>query len=266
MPWLPPVYEFAVEMLDPPSLVVERRAAPLPVLASSAGTTQRVQSAAALVVFPAPTAQARPAVLVIGQRGRDAPLAEDAAAAGHDAARLGEPQALVEALPQSLTDHRDGTLRPLLALGPAPLQPPAPSAAPGTGMPASSGRRLAELSIPAGGDLVWDDGAATQIDSIERKLSLQIQQHRSTSVIAGTRFALAQAIWDSSVAASSQSRALALARQSKAALATVPARLIDPSVAELQQNVDDWLNQREGPVEKPHGGRLVLNPHLDPPT
>ena len=84
-------------------------------------------------------------------------------------------------------------------------------------------------------------------------------------MIAGTRFALAVAIWDSSDAESSQTRALALARQSKAALATVPARDLNPSVTELQQTVDDWLSQREGPVDKPHGGRLVLNPRLDRP-
>jgi hypothetical protein len=45
----------------------------------------------------------------------------------------------------------------------------------------------------------------------------------------------------------------------------VPESQLNPSVAELRQTVDDWLSEREGPVNKPpHGGRLVLNPYLEP--
>jgi hypothetical protein len=264
-PWLPPVTEFAVETFDPPSPVVERRTASQPALASAAEPLRRAQAAAVPAVLPTGAARKGPAVLVIGQHGPEAAEGQQPGAPGRDGPRLGELRKLLESLVQALTEYRDGEGRPLLALGPASSQASAmPAANAATG--ASAGQtELAQLSISAGGDRVWDDGSGAEIDAIERRLSLQIQQHRSTSVIAETRFTLAQAIWDSSDGEASQSRALALARQSKAALATVAAYDLDPSVEELRQTVDDWISEREDPVNKPHGGRLVLNPHLAPP-
>ena len=84
----------------------------------------------------------------------------------------------------------------------------------------------------------------------------RIRQNRSPPEIAQTRFTLAQAIWNSSDAEETQTRALTLARQSKAALDAVANRDTDTSVLELREAVNDWISVREGPIGKP-GGNLV---------
>jgi len=186
-----------------------------------------------------PPAATRPAVLVIGQRS--------AAVRGSDPLATGKPAAaplkLLAALLESLTRPRDGEVSPLLALGPTSMQGLLTNNGP-AGVPAQTPGQLEldPLSIPGAGTSQWDDTAAAGIDTLERKLALQIEQHRSSSVIAGTRFALARAIWDNSDAPSAQSRALTLANESKAALAAIPVYNLSPGVKELRESVDDWLN------------------------
>jgi hypothetical protein len=96
------------------------------------------------------------------------------------------------------------------------------------------------------------DPTGGNIAAIERRLDQQIRQNRSAPEIAQTRFALAQALWNSSDTVELQARALSLARQSKADLDSVANE--EPSVVELRQAVNDWLTVREGPVFKPRGG------------
>ena len=57
------------------------------------------------------------------------------------------------------------------------------------------------------------------------------------------------------MAEETQTRALTLARQSKAALDAVANRDTDTSVLELRAAVSDWITVREGPIGKP--GHLV---------
>jgi hypothetical protein len=99
------------------------------------------------------------------------------------------------------------------------------------------------------------DPSAATIAAIERRLDQQMRLNKSAPEIAQTQFALAQVLWNSSDAAELQSRALSLARQSKAALDAVSAE--DSSVVELRQAVNDWLTVREGPTGKPRGGGLT---------
>jgi hypothetical protein len=101
----------------------------------------------------------------------------------------------------------------------------------------------------SGPDYVDPSGQA--IAAIERRLTQQVRNNRSPPEIAETRFALAQAIWNSSDAEEAQFRALSLARESKAALDAVADQ--DANVLELRDAVDDWISKREGPIIKPHG-------------
>jgi serine/threonine protein kinase len=276
-PWMPPVTEFATESFDSPTPLVDRLATPGPSPAWTAEVSRLALAAAVPVVHPrAAPAVTRPGLLVIGQRFAETTGTAPAGSPVQGAARLGELKKLLEALVEAVTEHHEGDGRPLLALGAPAAQPPV---APGAGATASTGQtELAQLSGTGGASSEWDDLSTGEVDLLERRLSLQIEQHRSTSVIAETRFSLAQAIWDSSDSdasptdcASAQAttttprcRALVLARQSKAALATVAAYDPDPSVQALAQTVDDWLNEREDPVTKPRGGRLSLNPNRLP--
>jgi hypothetical protein len=54
-------------------------------------------------------------------------------------------------------------------------------------------------------------------------------------------------------------RALSLARQSRAALDAVAAEDPDVSVLELRQAVNDWISTRERPVGKPRGNLVGIN-------
>jgi IS5 family transposase len=98
------------------------------------------------------------------------------------------------------------------------------------------------------------DPSGQAIAAIERRLDQQIRKNRSPPEIAETRFALAQAIWNSSDAAEAQNRALSLARESKAALDAVADQ--DSTVLELRDAVNDWISMREGPISKPRGHLL----------
>jgi len=198
----------------------------------------------------------RPQALVIGQRpaSADGPAA-DARAPAIDLERLAELQKLVEALYRALSEPREGSSSgPLLAL------PGAPATAGPVASTGSSGSSAAPLVASVGSDSSsgadWVDPSAANIAAIERRLQQQIRENRSPPEIAQTQFALAQAIWDSSDAADAQSRALAIARQSKAALDSVTNS--DSSVVELRQAVDDWISSRERPISKPRGGGLQL--------
>ena len=270
-PWMPPVYEFAVESLDSPTPVVDRSATPAPSLGRTSELVRPALATSAPVAHPwaAPTVN-RPGLLVIGQHAASTTGGASAGSVAHDAARLGELKKLLEALFRAVTEYHEGDGHPLLALG-------APAA---TTMPPSVGAaeqtELSQLSVSGSGNSEWNDVASGGVDMLERRLSLQLEQHRSPSVIAETRFSLAQAIWDSSdsdatpancaaaqaTVTTPRCRALSLARQSKAALATVASYDQDPSVQALAQSVDDWLSERDNPVMKPRGGRLSLNPRI----
>ena len=181
-----------------------------------------------------------------------------ARSAGIDLGRLAELQNLVAALYQALSEPRGADSRsPLLALSPLPVAPGA--AAPATTSPSGAAAppvAWASAGVGYAASPDWVDPSAATIAAIERRLEQQVRLNRSPPEIAQTQFALAQALWNSSDAEDQQARALALARQSKAALDAVPAE--DSTVLELRQQVNDWLTLREGPAYKPtRGGGLL---------
>jgi len=205
------------------------------------------------VAPPTSAAVVRPETLVIGRR---APAAEvspsPVRAPGVDLDRLAELRSLVQALYRALTEPREGGAQgPLLALSPVPAVS-SPSGTPSAPAPV----QLASSGLGGGSGPDWVDPTGQNIAAIERRLDQQIRQNRSPPEIAQTRFALAQAIWDSSDAAGAQNRALTLARESKAALDAVTND--DSTVVELRQAVNDWITMREGPVGKPGGPHLTF--------
>jgi hypothetical protein len=193
-------------------------------------------------------------VLTVGQRpAATAATASPTPGATLDLARLAELNGLVQSLYRALTEREAGATGPLLALGPA-AAPGGPvssaTAALGTGQV-----QMASAASAGGSGPDYVDPTGQTIAAIERRLDQQIRQNRSTPEIAQTRFTLAQAIWNSSDAEETQTRALTLARQSKAALDAVANRDTDTSVLELRAAVSDWITVREGPIGKP--GHLV---------
>jgi hypothetical protein len=262
--WLPPAYEFQVDAMDPAdpvalmgtgapqlgSIVAGVRESPAPARSVAA------VSASAPVVGAA-TAPRGPDVLTIGrQLAEPAPAPSAVRGPTLDLDRLAELRGLVAALYQALTEQREGFPGPLLALGPTSATA---GMAPAGGA-ASSGAplQLASLESGGGGGAAPDfsDPSGQTIAAIERRLDQQIRQNRSAPEIAETRFTLAQAIWNSSDAQDAQSRALGLARQSKAALDAVAVQ--DRTVVGLRDAVSDWISEREGPVGKPlPGGHLI---------
>ncbi|HET9155149.1 MAG TPA: hypothetical protein VFN91_00700, partial [Myxococcaceae bacterium] len=110
---------------------------------------------------------------------------------------------------------------------------------------------LASAGSPSGSGPDFVDPNQQTIAAIERRLDQQIRQNRSPPEIAQTRFALAQAIWSSSDAEASQTRALGLARLSKSALDAVFAQDQSSSVNDLRQAVNDWISERERSLGKP---------------
>jgi hypothetical protein len=125
---------------------------------------------------------------------------------------------------------------------------------------------MASAASPGGSGPDYVDPTGQTIAAIERRLDQEIRQNRSAPEIAETRFTLAQAIWNSSDAEETQTRALTLARQSKAALDAWKDRDTDVSVVELREAVNDWISVREGPIGKPghligtNGAQLKLAP------
>ncbi len=260
--WIPPPYEFQTEGIEPgtplqpeAALAPRLTVGPPPSVASEparAAQTQPGVTAQAAV----PRSAARPDLLTIG-RWATAPEAPAAAthAPGIDLGRLAELQNLVTALYRALSEpHTADARSPLLALSPVGASPAAvaaPAAAPSAApVPSSVQWAASGLAGPSGPD--WVDPSAATIAAIERRLDQQIRLNKSAPEIAQTQFALAQVLWNSSDAAELQSRALSLARQSKAALDAVS--MEDSSVVELRQAVNDWLIVREGPTGKPRGG------------
>ena len=260
--WLPPAYEFQVDGMDPAAPVAlmgtgapTLGSLPAAVRESPAPARASVASTGAAVVASA-TAPRGPDVLTIGRQPGE-PAATPAPARGPtlDLDRLAELRGLVEALYKALTEQREGSTGPLLALGPTG----ATGGMAATGATGASGGslQLASLESAGGGSApAFADPSGQSIAAIERRLDQEIRQNRSAPEIAQTRFTLAQAIWNSSDAEEAQSRALGLARQSKAALDAVAEQ--DTTVVELRDAVNDWISEREGPVGKPPlGGHLV---------
>jgi hypothetical protein len=268
--WLPTAWEFQTEAVDPADPVTlaspaqpQVRAAQAPrdvttaaVHASSEPTSAVAQSA------PMPGS---PQVLSIGHRPAQVAGSPAAPAATLDLARLAELNGLVQALYRALTEPREpGTMGPLLGLSPAPAVGGAVStttAGLGTGSV-----QMASAASPGGSGPDYVDPTGQTIAAIERRLDQEIRQNRSAPEIAETRFTLAQAIWNSSDAEETQTRALTLARQSKAALDAWKDRDTAVSVVELREAVNDWISVREGPIGKPghligtNGAQLKLAP------
>jgi len=262
--WMPPAYEFQVEAVEPADLLPATAATAVTVVpASTASRSEGAFASSSLVVGVSPVsapvhgrATSSPEVLAIGRAARAAetPVAAPGPASV-DGERLAELRRLLEALYQALTEPHTPGQGPLLALSPTPsmTSPGAPASAPVA--PAAqvnwgSAGLAATESSPE-----WVDPSAATIASIERRLEQQIRLNRSPPEIAQTRFALAQALWNSSDTDESQIRALALARQSKAALDSLSDS--NSSLVELRQQVDDWIRVRTGPVSKPRDSRLT---------
>jgi Protein kinase domain len=257
-PWLPPAYEFQIETLEPPEpVVMQASAAAFPAVGPAMRESRTSPGAAApsqarlLASLSVPVVQP-PEVLVIGHR-----LPEPAASAQVpllELDKLAELRGLVQALYRALSEPREGMAGgPLLALS-ANTVADGPSAPTGT---SALPLQLASAASPSGSAPDFVDPTGQTIAAIERRLEQQIRHKRSPPEIAETRFALAQAIWNSSDAEQSQNRALGLARQSKEALDAVPDVYRNQSMRELRNEVSDWLSVREGPILKPRGNLTV---------
>jgi len=260
-PWLPPAYEFQIETVEPAEPVVAQASAvALPVggpLIRESWTSARTAAASQAGPLAAPSAPGvqRPEVLVIGH-----PPPGTTAASGEgpalDLDKLAELRGLLQALYRALSEPREGTAGgPLLALSPNP-------AAGGVGPSAPVGTsalplQVASAATPYGSGPDFVDPTGETIAAIERRLEQQIRHNRSPPEIAQTRFALAQAIWNSSDAEQAQIRALSLARQSKAELESVAGLDANVSLLELRAQVTDWISLREGPIGKPRGNLTV---------
>ena len=256
--WLPPAYEFQAEGVEPPERAVLASATPRQP-EPSAGVTREGSSAARSgtstpaepLALLSSSSGASPEMLTIGRRRQEpGAVAAPSHAPASDVDRLAEMRGLVQALYRALTEPREGgTPGPLLAL--SPTSGPG-SSVPSTGVPASGAAPSSASVGGSGGDYV--DPSGQSIAAIERRLDQQIRNHRSPPEIAETRFALAQAIWNSSDAEAAQTRALTLARESKAALDGVVDQ--DADVVELRAAVNDWISVREGPIVKPRSNLL----------
>jgi hypothetical protein len=260
-PWLPPAYEFQIETLEPAEPVVMQASAPAfsapgPVIRESR-TSVRTEAPSQGGPLAAPSAPVprRPEMLVIGYRPPE-PGAASVQVPVLDVDKLAELRGLVQALYRALTEPREGMAGgPLLALSPSS----APGAV-GPSAPAGTSTlplQLASAATPYGSAPDFVDPTGQTIAAIERRLDQQIRHNRSPPEIAETRFALAQAIWNSSDGEQAQNRALTLARQSKAELESVAGLDANVSLLELRNQVTDWISLREGPIGKPRGNLTV---------
>jgi len=259
-PWLPPAYEFQIETVEPAEPVVMQGSppaflAPGPVIRESR-TFARTEapSQAGPLAAPSGPVTRTPEMLVIGYRPPE-PGAGSVQAPALDLEKLSELRGLVQALYRALSDPREGMAGgPLLALS--------PTAAPGTVVSSAAGPsalplQVASAATPYGSAPDFVDPTGQTIAAIERRLDQQIRHNRSPPEIAETRFALAQAIWNSSDGEQAQIRALTLARQSKAELESVAGLDANVNLLELRNQVTDWLSLREGPIGKPRGNLTV---------
>jgi hypothetical protein len=259
-PWQPTAWEFQTEAIDPADPVTLTRPALPQALATQASprdvSTAAIRASGESASLPAQTASlpGSPQVLSIGHRPAEVAASPAAPPATLDLSRLAELNGLVQALYRALSEPREpGSMGPLLGLSPAP----AVGGAVGTTSAGlgSGSVQMASAASPSGSGPDYVDPTGQTIAALERRLDQEIRQNRSTPEIAQTRFTLAQAIWNSSDAEETQTRALALARQSKAALDAWKDRDTDVSVLELREAVNDWISSREGPIGKP--GHLV---------
>ena len=265
VPWLPPSYEFQIESLEPAEPVVALASVPTlsfrgPVVRESSPLTRAEASPSQ----PAPLAalsavnSRTPDVLVIGHAAR-ATTAGPAEGPALDLSKLAELRNLVQALYRALSEPREAMAGgPLLALSPTP-------AAGGTSAPVGTSTaplQIASSQTPVGSGPDFVDPNGQTIAAIERRLDQQIRQNRNPPEIAQTRFALAQAIWNSSDGEQAQNRALSLARQSKAELEGVAGLNANVSLLELRNQVNDWISLREGPGGKPRNN-LTADPRSD---
>ncbi|HET9036992.1 MAG TPA: protein kinase [Myxococcaceae bacterium] len=260
-PWLPPAYEFQIETLEPAEPVVMQASAPAfsapgPVIRESRTSvrTEAPSQGGPLAAPSVPVAR-RPEMLVIGYRPPESGAASVQVPV-LDVDKLAELRGLVQALYRALTEPREGMAGgPLLALSPSS----APGAV-GPSAPAGTSTlplQLASAATPYGSAPDFVDPTGQTIAAIERRLDQQIRHNRSPPEIAETRFALAQAIWNSSDGEQAQNRALTLARQSKAELESVAGLDANVSLLELRNQVTDWISLREGPIGKPRGNLTV---------
>jgi hypothetical protein len=260
---MPQAWEFQTETLEPADPVTLARAAlGQPVAGEVIGREEpsaRVQApSAGPTVAAASLPLARgPQLLALGQRPAETTAtAPPAPGATLDLARLAELNGLIQSLYRALTEREAGATGPLLALGPSPAGGAVSSTTAGLG---TAPVQMASAASAGGSGPDYVDPTRQTIDAIERRLDQQIRQNRSTPEIAQTRFTLAQAIWNSSDAEEAQTRALTLARQSKAALDAVANRDTDTSVLELREAVNDWISVREGPIGKPRANLVGTN-------
>jgi len=263
-PWLPTAWEFQTEAVDPADpITLARPDVPQAVAAQAATrgtstTTVRASSEATSVVAQPAPVPGGVQVLSIGHRPAEVAASPAALATTLDLARLAELNGLVQSLYRALTEPREpGSMGPLLGLSPSPAVGGATSttsAGLGTGSV-----QMASAASPGGSGPDYVDPTGQTIAAIERRLDQEIRQNRSAPEIAQTRFTLAQAIWNSSDAEETQTRALALARQSKAALDAWADRDTDVSVVELREAVNDWISVREGPIGKPRANLIGTN-------
>ena len=259
--WLPPAYEFQAEGVEPAGLVTPPSVALAQPVAGGPADRERSSSPrspssgpGAPLAVPSALSARSPELLTIGRRAPE-PAVAPAPGAVLELDRLGALRDLLQGLYRALTEPRDGHAPgPLLALSPNPVV--------GGGLPSGSAGassaplQLASVATPGGSAPDYVDPTGQTIAAIERRLDQQIRQNRSPPEIAETRFTLAQAIWNSSDAEEAQTRALTLARQSKAALDAVAAQDTDVSVIELRDAVNDWISVREGPIGKPRGNLM----------
>jgi len=254
--WLPPAYEFQIQGVEPAEPVALGRAAvPRPVAeeatvhqTASSMPVSRSSDSPSLATSARPSASS-PQLLTLGRRAAETGAAPQAPAL--DLGRLSELSGLVQSLYRALTEAREaGSAGPLLALSPGL---PTGTASPAGAASGVSGAplQLASAGSPGGSGPDFVDPNQQTIAAIERRLDQQIRQNRSPPEIAQTRFALAQAIWSSSDAEASQTRALGLARLSKLALDAVSVQDTSSSVIELRQAVNDWISERERSLGKP---------------
>ncbi len=254
--WLPPAYEFQAGGVEPaPEILPGRSGNPLPGPSGAGAREGKSPGRGAEFSLAAPRASwsaapvRGPEVLTIGRRAEEPGVAAPPSpASGLDVDRLAELRGLVQALYRALTEPREGTAGPLLALSPTPGSG---ANAPSTGAPATGTAplQIASSASVGGSGPDYLDPSSQTIAAIERRLNQQVRNRRSPPEIAETRFVLAQAIWNSSDAEPAQNRALNLARESKAALDALSDH--DTTVLELREAVNDWITDREGRIDKP---------------
>jgi hypothetical protein len=245
---MPPALEFQPETAEALALAADAPVELPPALAAPAGEERRAaSSAAAAQLASVLTAPSRPSLSIIANGTGQVNSWSSEPTRLLDAKRFAELRALIESLVHTFLESYEAATQPALAV--APVVPGLPG-----GIPLAGSEAAQPTLQPGGGTpaLQWQDSSAATISAIENRLALQIEQKQSTTTISQTRFALAQALWNTTDSPATQSRALALAYQTQAELRSAP----DVStVRALRQDVTDWIDAHDGPISKP--GRLI---------